>query len=218
MTRDPHPTPVATIALDTEGIVMADRPTSRGNRYAGGAPSRPAPDRDSTGSSRARALGAPGSAGDADGDGESTGDGRVLAALEALGSDTIHRTISTLPKRELEALRGLLRVPAMLLRESDNAARVIQQRAGRMGKSERIDLALSLAAGCNDETVDALGEKHRDPSVADMQAVLDPIVEHHGAPIVALMMAAYVEAAAPCADAFAEILDTDARFAPSPRS
>ncbi|HEX5614839.1 MAG TPA: hypothetical protein VFZ83_06750 [Acidimicrobiia bacterium] len=188
---------------------MADRPTSRGNRHASHLQSRPARDRDLGGGSRAK------KSGDAGGEpvDDASAPGRVVAALDALDSATIHRTVGMLPKRELETLRGLLRVPAMLLRESDSAARVVQQRAGRMGRSERIDLALSLAAACNDETVTALGDQHKDPSVADMQGVLDPIVERHGAPIVALMMAAYVDAAAPCADAFAEILDTDPRFA-----
>lgn len=138
---------------------------------------------------------------------------RVPEAIAALDSRTIHRTIAMLPKRELDTLRGLLRVPAALLRESDNAARVVQQRVGRMGKTERIDLALALAAACNDETIAALGDRHRDPSVADMDEVLDPLVERHGTPIVTLMLAAYVDAAAPCAAAFAEILDTDPRFA-----
>jgi hypothetical protein len=148
---------------------------------------------------------------------ERAGD-RVVAVLQSFDNRTIHRAVAMLPKRELDVLRGLLRVPASLLRDSDNAARVVQQRVVRMGPTERIDLALSLAASCNDETVTALGDKHKDPSVADMHEVLDPILERHGAPIVALMLAAYVDASAPCADAFAELLDGDDRFALAARS
>ena len=102
---------------------MPDRPTARGNRYAGRAPSRPAPDRDPGAAGRVQPPSPTGSAGSDDS--PESGAGRVVGALEALDSATIHRTIGALPKRELDVLRGLLRVPAMLLRESDNAARVV---------------------------------------------------------------------------------------------
>jgi hypothetical protein len=137
---------------------------------------------------------------------------RVAAVLATFDNATLHRTVSQLPKRELDALRSLLRVPAALLRDSDNAARIVQQRANRMSRSERIELALSLAAACNDDTVTALGPRHHDPSVDDMREILDPIVDRYGEQVVALMLAAYVDAHAPCEGAFAELLDRDPRF------
>ena len=134
----------------------------------------------------------------------------VLAAFDAA---TLHRAVATLPPADVAALARLLGVPRRLLQEDAAAARGVRRRARGLAPATRSEVALMIAAACNDDTVAALGPRHENPTVEDMAEVLDPIVERHGAHAVALMLAAYVDAAAPCSEVFAHLLDDDERFA-----
>lgn len=138
---------------------------------------------------------------------------RSDAVLAAFDAATLHRAVATLPPADVAALARLLGVPRRLLQEDAAAARVVRRRARGLAPATRSEVALMIAAACNDDTVAALGPRHENPTVEDMAEVLDPIVERHGAHAVALMLAAYVDAAAPCSEVFAHLLDDDERFA-----
>lgn len=138
---------------------------------------------------------------------------RVSAVLATFDASAVHRATAALPPDDLAPLASVLGVPRRLLLEDAAAARVLRRRTLSLAPGVRPEVALMLAAACNDDTVSALGPRHEDPTIEDMIDVLDAIVESHGANAVALMLAAYVDSAAPCAAVFAELLDTDARFA-----
>jgi len=138
---------------------------------------------------------------------------RVVAVLATFDAAAVHRAAGTLSPADLGALAGALAVPSRLLREDAAAARILQRRTRSLDPAARPEIALTLTTACNEDTVAALGARHGDPTREDMVEVLDPIVERHGHHTVALMLAAYVDSAAPCATVFADLLDTDARFA-----
>ncbi len=138
---------------------------------------------------------------------------RVSAVLATFDASAVHRATAALPPDDLAPLASVLGVPRRLLLEDAAAARVLRRRTLSLAPGVRPEVALMLAAACNDDTVAALGPRHEDPTIEDMIDVLDAIVERHGANAVALMLAAYVDSAAPCATVFAELLDTDERFA-----
>jgi len=138
---------------------------------------------------------------------------RIDAVLATFDAETVHRAAAALTARDLASLATALVVPRRLLEGGAAAARVLQRRTRSLAPSNRPEVALMLAAACNDDTVTALGPKHEDPTTQDMIEVLDPIVERHGSRVVALMLAAYVDSAAPCATVFAGLLDSDERFA-----
>lgn len=144
---------------------------------------------------------------------ETTPGERVAAVLGAFDAAAVHRAVAALPPPEVAALARVLAVPRRLLQEDAAAARVLRRRTLTLAPSARPDLALMLVAACNDDTIAALGDRHEDPTRDDMVEVLDAIVEKHGPQAVALMLAAYVDGAAPCAAVFADLLDTDERFA-----
>ena len=138
---------------------------------------------------------------------------RVGAVLATFDADAVHRTAATLSSGDLAALAGVLGVPRRLLEDGAAAARILQRRTRSVAPEARPEIALMLAAACNEDTVAALGPRHEDPTREDMIEVLDAIVDRHGCRVVALMLAAYVDSAAPCATVFADLLDTDERFA-----
>ena len=145
---------------------------------------------------------------------ETTPGERVAAVLGTFDAAAVHRAVAALPPPEVAALARVLAVPRRLLQEDAAAARVLRRRTLTLAPSARPDLALMLVAACNDDTIAALGDRHEDPTREDMLEVLDAIVETHGRRTVALMLAAYVDGAAPCAAVFADLLDTDERFSP----
>ncbi len=139
-------------------------------------------------------------------------DEQVVAVLATLTAAQVHETAATLSAGDLAALAAALGVPRRLLLEDAAAARILLRRTRSLAPATRPEVALLLAATCNDDTVAALGPRHEDPSLDDMAEVLDAIVERHGRHAAALMLAAYVDSVAPCAPVFAEILGSDARF------
>jgi hypothetical protein len=79
--------------------------------------------------------------------------------------------------------------------------------------------AFALSEGVNDHAIAALGDRHDDPSRADLDEVLPDLIERDGLPLVALMAAAYACSDARCQRVMGELLDTDERFAlPDPPS
>lgn len=138
---------------------------------------------------------------------------RVGAVLATFDADAVHRAAAALTARDLASLASVLGVPRRLLEGDAAAARVLQRRTRSLANSNRPEIALMLAAACNEDTITALGPRHEDPTRDDMIDVLDPIVERHGSRVVALMLAAYVDSVAPCATVFSDLLDSDERFA-----
>src|SRR4051794_3125666 len=139
---------------------------------------------------------------------------RLSAALATFDDDALDDAIRALGEGEhLVELAQALNAKRPALLSHPHPSSLVRPRIYSGPPGRRVLAALSIAGPCSDDCIDVLGDKSDDPTREDMDAVLDDLVERWGAQMVTLMLAAYPAMDAPAGPTFAEILDTDERFA-----
>jgi hypothetical protein len=136
--------------------------------------------------------------------------GAALAQLRAADIETLVRALRD--GEHLTALAQALNVKKAAIAAHPEPAVIVRARLRSGPPSRRIVAAMELAGPCSDECIGALGPRADDPGRDDMLEVLPALLERWGAPIVTLMLAAYVAMEAPCAAVFEDLLTTDERF------
>ncbi len=139
---------------------------------------------------------------------------RVSAALAALSDAELDDAIRALGEGEhFAALAQALNTKRPALLAHPNPSEVVRPRSFSGTPGRRVLSAMALCGPCADDCIDNLGDAADDPSRADMEGVLDGLLERWGTKIVTLMLAAYPAVDAPCGPVFIDLLDTDSRFA-----
>jgi len=133
--------------------------------------------------------------------------------LERFEAPDVHAACRDLRPREVRLLASLLDVPDVVLTEHDSAARAVRRRLRRSCPTLAVRVTHLLTEPTRALVVAALGDRHADPTTADLLAVAPEAVGAHGARRVALLLALAVDDEWPAAAACAEILTTDRRFA-----
>lgn len=88
----------------------------------------------------------------------------------------------------------------------------LRARALGLAASERARLAYVLVQPCATRAIELLGDSHEDPSVGDMERVLDELCAGFGVAVVRLMLAAYAAEGFRCQATFDHLLGSDTRF------
>ncbi len=139
---------------------------------------------------------------------------RLSAALATFDDEALDDAIRALGEGEhLAELAQALNAKRPALLSHPHPSSLVRPRIYSGPPGRRVLAALSIAGPCSDDCIDMLGDKADEPERADMDGVLDELVERWGAQMVTLMLAAYPAMDAPAGPVFAEILDTDERFA-----
>ena len=139
---------------------------------------------------------------------------RLSAALATFDDDALDDAIRALGEGEhLVELAQALNAKRPALLSHPHPSALVRPRIYSGPPGRRVLAALSIAGPCSDDCIDVLGDKADEPTREDMDGVLDDLVERWGAQMVTLMLAAYPAMDAPAGPVFAEILDTDERFA-----
>jgi hypothetical protein len=139
---------------------------------------------------------------------------RLSAALATFDDDALDDAIRALGEGEhLVELAQALNAKRPALLSHPHPSSLVRPRIYTGPPGRRVLAALSIAGPCSDDCIEMLGDQADDPTREDMDGVLDELVERWGAQMVTLMLAAYPAMDAPAGPTFAEILDTDERFA-----
>ena len=150
-------------------------------------------------------------------DANETGDAadveRLGQAIAALDDDALRHAVATMSDQSRNDLAGTLQLPRATMHLGYALPPLLRRKLRAAPATRQLTAAFALTEAANDETVQALGERHNDPSRDDLIEVLPAVVDEHGSPLVTLMMAAYAASDAQCQPVMAELLATDERFA-----
>ncbi|HEY3833837.1 MAG TPA: hypothetical protein VGO03_16185 [Acidimicrobiia bacterium] len=139
---------------------------------------------------------------------------RLSAALATFDDDALDDAIRALGEGEhLVELAQALNAKRPALLSHPHPSSLVRPRIYSGPPGRRVLAALSIAGPCSDDCIEMLGDQADEPTREDMDGVLDELVERWGAQMVTLMLAAYPAMDAPAGPVFAEILDSDERFA-----
>jgi hypothetical protein len=138
---------------------------------------------------------------------------RLAAALANLDDAALRRGLTAMRESSRLEVAQHLNLSKATMHLGDALVPLIRRKVTNASPSHQLAVAFALTEQCNDETITALGDKHDGPTRADMIEILPDVIEHHGAASVALMLAAYGASDAKCQPVFAELLDSDERFA-----
>ena len=136
----------------------------------------------------------------------------LAAALANLDDASISRGIATMREQSRIEVAERLQLSKATIRLGDALVPLLRRKVLAATPSRQLSVAFALVEEVNDEAIALLGDNSEDPSRADMDAVLPPLIESQGLPTVALMVAAYACSDAQCQAVMGEILDTDERF------
>jgi hypothetical protein len=137
---------------------------------------------------------------------------RLAIALAAVDDETLRRALATMSETNRLDVGNQLQLPRASLSLGEALVPLVRRKVRSVPFPRQLAVAFALNEPVNDDTIEALGERHENPTRDDMIDVLPAIVERHGVPAVTLMLAAYAASDADCQEVFAEILDTDERF------
>ena len=138
---------------------------------------------------------------------------RLEIAISTLDDESLRRGLSGVTEKQRQDLALQLNLPRATVHLGDGLAPLVRRKLRGLSVDRQHAVATALTQRVNDSTVDALGDNSENPSRADLDAVLDPIVEEYGAPLVGLMLASYAISDAPVRDVMRELIETDERFA-----
>lgn len=139
--------------------------------------------------------------------------GRLRAALALLDDESMRRGVATMREQHRVELAQVLNLSRAAIHLGDALAPLVRRKLAGATPDRQLTVAFALTEAANDATVDALGDRHENPSREDLDAVLPAVIEAHGLPTVTLMLAAYAASDAPVQAVMRELLDTDERFA-----
>jgi hypothetical protein len=137
---------------------------------------------------------------------------RVDAALAALDDDSVRHAVGALSESSRTELAGTLQLPRATMHLGNALAPLLRRKLRSAAPPRQLSAAFALTEAVNEETVHALGARHDDPSREDLDTALPAVLEHHGAPLVTLMVAAYAASDAQCQAVMADLLATDERL------
>src|SRR5581483_11191812 len=141
---------------------------------------------------------------------------RLAAALAALDDDAIRAAVGGISEQSRAELASQLQLPRPTMHLGTALPSLLRRKLRGATATRQLKAAFTLSEAVNDDTVHALGAKHDDPSIEDLQSVLPPVVEDHGIPIVTVMLAAYAASDAPAREVASRLLDIDDRFVVGP--
>lgn len=138
---------------------------------------------------------------------------RLAAALGALDDPSLRRAVAALREPSRAEIADELRLPRAAMHLGDALVPLLRRKLQAAPPARRLSVAFTLTEPVNTDTIAALGPRHEDPSREDMLEVLPAMIERHGTPLVVLMLTSYAASDARCQGVFADLLDTDDRFA-----
>jgi hypothetical protein len=145
---------------------------------------------------------------------------RVTAALANLDDASLKRGLTTMREQTRQELAQYLNLSKATMALGDSLVPLVRRKVLAATAERQFASAFALAHHTNEDTIAALGERSDDPSLDEMREVLPGVIERQGLGMTTLMLAAYAASDAKCQAVFAELLDTDERFAlpePPPR-
>lgn len=141
-------------------------------------------------------------------------DHELLArALAALDDESLRRAVRAMREESRLEVATQLQLPRAAMHLGDALAPLLRRKLRAAPAERRLTVAFALCEQVNEDTIAALGTRHDEPTRADMEEVLPGVLERHGAPLVALMLASYAATDARCRPVFADLLRSDARVA-----
>ncbi len=141
---------------------------------------------------------------------------RMQAALAALDDDTLRHALAHMSEKSRQEVANHLQMPRATMYLGDGLVPLARRKLQHAAPDHQLQVLFALAAGANEQTIEALGDRSDDPSREDLLEVLPAVIDEHGATIVTLMLTGYAASDAPCRPVMREILDTDDRFVIGP--
>jgi hypothetical protein len=138
---------------------------------------------------------------------------RMGDALAALDNDALRHGLDAMTEKARGELAGLLNLPRATMHLGEALTPLVRRKLRTASPDRQLQAAFLIVQEVNDETIAALGDRSEDPTKEDLDEVLPPVVEKHGAPLVAVMLAGYAASDAPCRPVMRELLDSDAQYA-----
>ncbi len=138
---------------------------------------------------------------------------RLDIAISTLDDESLRRGLSGVTEKQRQDLALQLNLPRATVHLGEGLAPLVRRKLRGLTPDRQHAIATILTQRVNDTTVDLLGDASENPTRADLDAVLDPVVEEYGAELVRLMAASYAISDAPVREVMRELLDTDERFA-----
>ncbi len=137
---------------------------------------------------------------------------RMTAALAALDDDALRHALGGISEKSRTEIAGQLNLPRATMHLGDALIPLVRRKLRVANPERQLQVTFALVERVNDATVAALGERSEDPSRDDMLEVLPAVIEQHGAPLVAALLAGYAASDALCRPVMRELLETDERF------
>jgi hypothetical protein len=138
---------------------------------------------------------------------------RLDIALTTLDDESLRRGLSGITEKQRQELATQLNLPRATVHLGDALAPLVRRKLHGLSVDRQHAVATALTNRANDSTVAALGDRSEEPTRADLEEVLPPVIEEHGIELVRLMMASYAISDAPVRPVMRELLETDERFA-----
>jgi hypothetical protein len=137
----------------------------------------------------------------------------LRSAVAALDDDTLRRAVGDLSEHNRGELADHLQLPRATMHLGNALAPVLRRKLRAAPPQRLLQGSFTLTEPVNDDTVQALGDRHEDPSRDDMLQVLPGVLERHGTPLVTTLFAAYGASTALCQAVCAALLEDDERLA-----
>ncbi len=137
---------------------------------------------------------------------------RMMAALAALDDDALRHALGGISEKSRTEIAGQLNLPRATMHLGDALIPLVRRKLRVANPERQLQVTFALVERVNDATVAALGDRSEDPSRDDMLEVLPPVIEQHGAPLVAALLAGYAASDALCRPVMRELLESDERF------
>jgi len=141
---------------------------------------------------------------------------RMQAALASLDDDTLRLALAHMSEKSRQEVATHLQMPRATMYLGDALVPLARRKLQHAAPDHQLQVLFALAAGANDQTIEALGDRSDDPSREDLLEVLPAVIDAHGTTIVTLMLTGYAASDAPCRPVMRELLDTDDRFVIGP--
>jgi hypothetical protein len=138
---------------------------------------------------------------------------RLASALANIDDESLRRAIASMRESSRLDMAQQLGLSRATIHLGDALVPLFRRKVLLAPPIRQLSVAFALAEACNDDTVEALGDAHEDPTLEQLREVLPGVIEKHGLPTVTLMLAAYAASDAVSQPVIAELLDADEQYA-----
>jgi len=138
---------------------------------------------------------------------------RLTIALAMLDDDTLRHGLASMRESSRLDVASQLGLSRASMHLGDALVPLFRRKMVTAPPVRQLSIAFAISEDCNDDTVEALGDRHAEPTREDMLEVLPGIIEAHGQRMTTLMLAAYGASNAQCQPVFSALVDEDERFA-----